>query len=878
LARVGRPRAESSDQGYPLSRRLPGWLRFNALDAKTPWTDVVSVANYVVQYVFLFEATYGVQVYGLGVWGNKRTGIATTTAEQIKYVLYLRTTLDEQGLQRILIIASDQGDWATAAAMSDSTSPLFTPGLADAVGVVGNSGVDLVGTFVSQTGKPAWSTRMAVTDTTSTGAMNAVLDVLSGFVLSRGALSGWIADIGSSSTPYGFPQWHGGLLLAAQPLSGYVYPTPALWALAHITQFVPVGTRLLPVGSGSGTLQNGGFFVSWMDEVSKAWYLVIAKFGYPGSGAGSNVQRETATFTLGGSFANPVISVLPAYFSTFGYYSDQNCSEFNKLAGGITVSGSTFSVDLVSTGLYTITSQQDLNVHKGCQARDCPDRPPPPAPFGAHDIALCDSGNGAIVGDPGRLLVDVTGSFQCTDKLPVAPLVLAQVADGFPIGIGPDRDSRPHSLTGDLNMVDVDVSVSFAITSTFVTGTALYSTALLGARVSPFNVTASGTDPVVAMDTAPGVWLLATTDGQFLSWKLVLGLSPSLYAQPVAQGVTKAPFLLDRWATLRLIVRGRLAAGTFYQDPNTPSSSTAHNANANATRPDDSLLFMLDVAVLGAPSSGFLGIGSGEYFAGGVAFSDLNVRNTTGTCDGVPLENAQIAMEECQVGAPGLTFSFQRVDPNDANVGYNVFVGYDAEDEDTPGRTPLPGNTIDAYKAACTAMPECVAFNGNGWPKARLDDISPTGLTDLYVKQLPSGHLVLSANASLCATRDDGPATPILKLAACDATGTNVDQLFTIELTTTDGQWLTGPIASVRDNKVWDVYYSGESVDTQINVYGCVRAARVPGTRLALPQGLTPRPPFPRSYTHGANQYFVLDNGLIRVIQLGQCAGACSWL
>jgi galactosylceramidase len=61
------------------------------------------------------------------------------------------------------------------------------------------------------------------------------------------------------------------MLTAVEPWSGF-YPTDdaslgVVYATAHVTQFTKVGWNYLAVGSGSGELPGGGYYVTIVDPV-----------------------------------------------------------------------------------------------------------------------------------------------------------------------------------------------------------------------------------------------------------------------------------------------------------------------------------------------------------------------------------------------------------------------------------------------------------------------------------------------------------------------------------------------------------------------------------------------------------------------------------
>ena len=57
------------------------------------------------------------------------------------------------------------------------------------------------------------------------------------------------------------------MLTSVQPWSGNYNTFPVVWATSHVTQFTKIGWKYLTVGSGSGELPQGGYYVTLVDPV-----------------------------------------------------------------------------------------------------------------------------------------------------------------------------------------------------------------------------------------------------------------------------------------------------------------------------------------------------------------------------------------------------------------------------------------------------------------------------------------------------------------------------------------------------------------------------------------------------------------------------------
>ena len=87
-------------------------------------------------------------------------------------------------------------------------------------------------------------------------------------------------------------------------------PTPQLYVSAHTTQFVAIGWRYLPVGSGSGLLNSAGSYVSLVHPTDPSQLtVVIEKMSWEGSESAwqtlgkYETKPETLTLQLGAASA-----------------------------------------------------------------------------------------------------------------------------------------------------------------------------------------------------------------------------------------------------------------------------------------------------------------------------------------------------------------------------------------------------------------------------------------------------------------------------------------------------------------------------------------------------------------------------------------------
>ena len=787
----------------------------------------------------------------MGLWASPQAD--AQQPQLTAYAVALRGALDAAGLGGARIVCADSAaDWSCLGAV-DVEGGAFNRQLAEVVGVVGNAGRPpaQIGAGVPAT-VPVWVTnafsayQRGPQITSAYGAIavaNEWLEtVVNATMLGSARLpSGFIYGFGVSTTPYGHgPSWHFGLLQATSPATGNYYASVATWAVAAVTQFVPSdgSWRLLPAGSGTGALALGGYYASFWSPSTDDFAIVAQKF-YDMAGWGPRtVTSESATFTLEGQLLGKA-SQVAVYRSCFSTYKDDSQWVLLQMVGVVPVAGggASFTVDLQAGCLYSITSAgaETTRPWLGCEDSDCESTPPPPGPAGDQALSFADADSCPTPLGPGRLMIDVSGSFECVVDDALGPC-LRQAAQGRPAG--PLADTRPHSLTGDLETQDAMVSVDMAVASG--------QQGLLGARVRPAFGALAGAE---AMNVASGLWLVLAPRPGALAWSIVRALDDASFGAPVRSGaLATAGDLSGDWFTARLQLRGARAVGSV------------------VIRGSASLLFNIDLA--GADfvnGEGFVGIGSGAFVAGAASFRNLVVSGTTTTCAAVPTQGSPVTVETCDDGSAGQVFELL-LPPGGlvpANFSASVLPKTDAWDEDCGPKltsVDLPSRIAECASnfSASLGAPGicgCSGFNGNGFPKARFDDLAPYNEVDLYVLQLPPLQLALSANTSLCVAIGGSDGMTLFLDACAPAGAVPEEQLWWFERSIADGVMMQGPLHVVKNSWVIDIWSFGEDVGSTVKADG---------------------------YNKGSNQILTHPwpamKGIIRDTQLGVCLGACRAL
>ena len=152
-----------------------------------------------------------------------------------------------------------------------------------------------------------------------------------------------------------------GLMTGVEPWSGNYVVNAPIWGTAHTTQFVSAHTEsyYLPVGSGSGKLDQGGSFVSFVTHTQDQmeYTLVIEKMSHDHSQCirpylpPYSTANETAQFVFEGQLKEQ-LSVLFVWRTCLQFGAEkQDENEIFRRMGTVPVSNGilTFSIDGIST-------------------------------------------------------------------------------------------------------------------------------------------------------------------------------------------------------------------------------------------------------------------------------------------------------------------------------------------------------------------------------------------------------------------------------------------------------------------------------------------------------------------------------------------------
>jgi len=255
-----------------------------------------------------------------------------------------------------------------------------------------------------------------------------------------------------------------GLAVANEPWSGAFEITSPLWAVAHTTQFAPIGWKYARHGSGVHMLSQGGSMVTRVSPDRKDFSIVIEKMQSATSvcGHGDNpdqdVTGQTISIQLKGAFLKAVkedgkrLHVWHSDLTSSDAYGENppDNNLFNKIGDLVADSNGIITVSVSPEVVMTITTLEG-----GLKATPTS---PAKAPFPAvYEQKFDDEQEGA----PGRLWYDVMGAWE-VQKSPYGDEkthgnVLRQVVPVFPKCWGyrcesPTTFFGPAAFKGDITL------------------------------------------------------------------------------------------------------------------------------------------------------------------------------------------------------------------------------------------------------------------------------------------------------------------------------------------------------------------------------------------------------------------------------------------
>eukprot|EP01084_Bolivina_argentea_P194273 333296_1 len=244
---------------YGLSWGFPSWIGNGALNENQ--------ANYTVLWTDRLQKLYHLDMDWLGIWNER--------AYSTSYVKLLRKMLDENGYNNTRLVVADDGGGASngiiAAAQNDSD-------FAKAFDVIGvhYPGASKDTPQMAASGFKLWSSEDSSTNDNNIGG-GCWARILNWNYVYGNYTSTIMWPIISSWFEY-LAYYGDGLMNAAWPWNGHYEVMSPLWINAHTTQFVDMLNNnwyYVKQGYGSGILDNGGTYVTFMSNNGKSKDLNI---------------------------------------------------------------------------------------------------------------------------------------------------------------------------------------------------------------------------------------------------------------------------------------------------------------------------------------------------------------------------------------------------------------------------------------------------------------------------------------------------------------------------------------------------------------------------------------------------------------------------
>lgn len=362
------------------------------------------MADYIVKFVQAAHRTYGLQMDYTGIWNE--------TPHKAGWIKDLRVALDQAGLGRVGIVAADDYEdhgWKIVKEIQQDGA------LRQAVARIGAHYPETHSTAAAQAvGIPLWASEDGPWRGDWPGAVSLAR------TLNRNYINGKFTktEIWSPVTAYydSLPLPGSGVMRANEPWSGHYEVQPAVWAVAHTTQFAPPGWHYL---DSACALIPGGSCVALASPEAKDFSIILE--------------------TMDGRTAQTgQISVMGLPVKQLQVWRTTQDRSFERLPDLQPVAGH-YALELEPHAIYSLTTT--TGQRKGTAA--------PPA---AQPLALpyADDFSSYATGSTPRYFSDQAGVFEVVRRADGRGMCLQQVVTGEGIQWPNHKDPEPETLMGDL--------------------------------------------------------------------------------------------------------------------------------------------------------------------------------------------------------------------------------------------------------------------------------------------------------------------------------------------------------------------------------------------------------------------------------------------
>jgi galactosylceramidase len=441
---------------YGLPWAFPGWVG-GPEQSGSPFTHPNLTSTYILKWLEGARDVYDVDVDYIGIWNER--------ASDAEYAKALRKTLDGAGFRNTRLVAKD-GDKSICDDMAKDAE------YAAAIDIVGlHYPSDFDNYSVCQSlNKPIWASEESSSYDDLNGAACWGRVVTSHYVLNQMTASIMWNLVGSYM--HGTNWYASSLLTAVQPWSGYYEKDmPVVWATAHITQFTKPGWRYLGTGAGTGELEQGGYYASFVSPDSDAgsdseYTLNVVKISRdhaPCTRPGLpdfDTADESVTF----QFKTVPSKTLQVWYSNF----EAETPILFEHQGTVDVApDGTFTLNVTVGSMYTVSTVATAT--KGSFRETTAENTP------AFPLPYTESFEGYPLSSEAKYWADQIGAFEIHNStLDTVPnMVLRQMVPEKPIGWSDHGSNGPVTLIGMREFQDVTATVRFALPVGFPANTSV---------------------------------------------------------------------------------------------------------------------------------------------------------------------------------------------------------------------------------------------------------------------------------------------------------------------------------------------------------------------------------------------------------------------
>ena len=396
----------------------PGWIGDGVFYSKEN-------ADYIVSFLKGAKQFQGISFNFTGIWNERQY--------DKEWIKLLRKTLNNNELTDVKIIAADNFDWKIADDM------LNDPELNDAVYAISSHYSDREKWW----NKPNFSSSENAKKSnkpihnSEAGPWKGDWDAFEYLIklYNRSYIVGKVTNIITWSliTSYfdNLSLPNSGLMMAKTPWCGHYELQPAIWAVAHTTQFTEPGWKY--VDSGCGFLKKGSFVT--LESPEQKDYSIIIE-------TADTTAVQTASFDLGSKLSGKLLHV---------WKTTRGKCEFQKQTD-IIVRNNKFTIQLDGKSVYSITTTTGQT--KG--SYPIPENKPFPFPY------QTDFENETI-GQLPRYFMDQAGVFEIQPRLDGKGKCIKQVVKQQGIEWEVGQNPSVATILGDTLWSDYEVQTDVSI-------------------------------------------------------------------------------------------------------------------------------------------------------------------------------------------------------------------------------------------------------------------------------------------------------------------------------------------------------------------------------------------------------------------------------